>query len=87
MTHFRVGLPWLVMATPLMLGLAIVLGGHVRFGGVLMAFGPLLGAVMRAVFPERVVPDLKVRSRGTDVALYSLGALATFVAFTNVRLG
>lgn len=87
MSHFKLGVPWLVVVLPVALGLAVVFGGHVRVGGILMAVGPLLGAIMRAVLPERVVPDLKVRSRGTDVALYALGAIVTFVAFTGVKLG
>lgn len=87
MTRFRLGIPWFVVVAFVLAGLATILFGSVRPGGVLMSLGLFAGAAMRAVLPERYVLDLKVRSRTVDIAGYALLGVIALVAFGVVKLG
>lgn len=86
MIRFNLGVPWAVVMGFVLAGAIIVVAGATKFGGVIMAMGPLAGCAMRAVLPERYVLDIKVRSRPVDIVLYGLAGVTVLTAFLLVRL-
>ncbi|WP_374927834.1 DUF3017 domain-containing protein [Kytococcus sedentarius] len=77
---------WWLPAVCLMAGLALVYLHEVRFGIVVMAVGAAGGALARAVVPRRVAGGLALRSRGVDVAMWSLMALLLWVMSRAIEL-
>lgn len=80
MKQFRLGAPWLTIASFQLGGLVVVVLGSWRWGGVLMGFGLAVGAAMRAFFPVEYVQDIAIRSRATDIALYLMAGVSVLTA-------
>lgn len=75
---------WVLVAGALVALFAMVF--DVRTGGYLLAATTGLGALTRAVVPDRFAGAVAVRRRGTDVVLYGLVTIALIVVFTLVKL-
>lgn len=86
MRPFRLGMPWMLVAGFLGLGMLVTVIGHVRVGGWFMGFGLFVGAMMRALLPEQYVQDIKVRSRTTDMVGYTALGLVLIVVVMTLKL-
>lgn len=86
MKAFRLGLPWMIVAGLLGLGMFVCLLGHVRVGGWFMGFALFVGAMMRTLLPEPLVEDIRVRSRTTDIIGYTLLGLTIIVVVMTLNL-
>jgi len=64
----------------------LVIGGDLLAGGLTMAGGFALAAVLRRVLPEERVGGLHMRGRRIDVALHTATAVAVAVAVVLVHL-
>lgn len=81
------GAGWWSCAALVLLGLAIiVLGDLLLAGGLTMAVGFALAAVLRAVLPEERVGGLHMRGRHIDVAFHAATAVAVAGAVVLVYL-
>ena len=78
---------WWPCAALVLLGLvAVVVGDLLLAGGLTMALGFALAAVLRAVLPEEKVGGLHMRGVRVDVAFQAATALAVGVAVVLVWL-
>jgi Protein of unknown function (DUF3017) len=78
MTSARIGALWLIAAV-LILGLAVIGFGQVRWGGLVVAGAMFAAALLRLMLPPARAGGLVVRSRPADV-MFLLGmAVALFV--------
>jgi len=79
--------PWWILSGGLLVGLVIVLSGHVRLGGIALAASLVGAGVLRLVLPQARLGGLAVRSRSADVvALVGIGlALAAVVFSLDLR--
>lgn len=73
------GAVYLLMAASVLSGLAVVVLGPWRTGTLVMGVGLVLGGGMRLVLPDRQAGMLRVRRKGTDVALMVLVGIALVV--------
>lgn len=86
MSSFRLGWGWYTIAGVLIVGLLIGMLGHLRAGGIVMAFALFAGCALRAFMPKEYVPALVVRSRAVDCLVFALFGIVTLVGFASVRL-
>ncbi len=80
----RLGL-WWVIAVFVVAGVGLIVAGHLRLGGFVMAFGLLVAAVLRLVVPEPRGGGIEIRSRARDVVTLVAAAALVFGAFYLVR--
>lgn len=73
------GAAYLLMAASVLGGLVVVVFGPWRTGTLVMGVGLVLGGGMRLVLPDRQAGMLRVRRKGTDVALMVLVGIALIV--------
>lgn len=67
---------FVVVLLCMVLALAVTATGHFRSGGYLLAGSMALAATFRATLPERYCLGLLVRSRGVDVVVAAIFAVA-----------
>ena len=65
--------------TVVVVGLAVVAGGHFRRGTILLSFGVALALFLRLLLPSSEAGLLAVRSKRVDVVVLAFLALATSV--------
>ena len=78
MTSARIGALWLIAAA-LILGLAVIGLGHVRWGGLVVAGAMFAAALLRLILPPARAGALVVRSRPADMVFLLGMAVTLFV--------
>ena len=71
--------PLLSVLLVVLVGLGVTSRGYYRVGSVVVGSGVLLGALLRAMLPERRAGLLVVRHRVLDVVLMTVVALGVIV--------
>jgi len=85
MTSARFGALWLVAAA-LILGVALIGFGNVRWGGLVVAGTLVAAALLRLMLPRARAGGLVVRSRTADVTFLLVMGLALFVIVITLDL-
>ena len=71
--------PFVTVLLVVVVGLLVTSRGYFRIGSVVVGAGVLLGALLRALLPERRAGLLVVRHRVLDVALMTAMGVAVIV--------
>ena len=77
---------WWFPAVCFTVGFTMVLLHEVRFGILVLAVGSAGGAMARAIVPRRVAGGLALRSRGVDMAMWTLMAVLLWVMSRAIEL-
>lgn len=77
---------WWATAALVLVGLGIVLTGHLRAGGMVVTAGLGLGAVLRALLPPELAGGLVVRSLPFDLVAWTLAAAGVLAGVLLVRV-